>query len=77
MNHGPTLLEVGDDVVTALVAVAEPADELDLERAEERLRLREEELKAQDLKDFQMRAAEVSIEKQIARAQAIRLHRKG
>jgi F-type H+-transporting ATPase subunit epsilon len=70
-------LEVGDDIVTALVAVAEPADELDLERAEERRRLREEELKAQDLKDFQMRAAEVSIEKQVARAQAIRLHRGG
>ena len=68
-------LEVGDDMVTALVAVAEPADEIDLERAEERLRRREEELKAQDLKDFQMRSAEVSIEKQIARAQAIRLHR--
>ena len=29
----------------------------------------------ENLKDFQMRSAEVSIEKQIARAQAIRLHK--
>ena len=70
-------LEVADDIVTALVTVAEPADELDLERAEERRRQREEELRQQDLKDFQMRAAEVSLEKQIARTQAIRLHRGG
>ena len=70
-------LEVGDDLVTALVAVAEPADEIDLERAEERLRRREEELKAEDLREFQLRAAEISVEKQIARAQAIRLHRGG
>jgi F-type H+-transporting ATPase subunit epsilon len=70
-------LEVSDDVVTALVTVAEPADEIDLERAEERRRQREAELREQDLKDFQMRSAEVSLEKQVARTTAIRLHRGG
>ena len=70
-------LEVADDIVTALVTVAEPADEIDLERAEERRRQREEELREQDLRDLQMRAAEISIEKQVARATAVRLHRGG
>lgn len=70
-------LEVADDIVTALVTVAEPADEIDLERAEERRRQREEELRAEDLRDLQMRAAEISIEKQVARVTAARLHRGG
>ena len=77
LAHSGGFLEVEDDVVTALVTVAEPAGEIDAERAEERRRELEEELKERELSDFRQRAAEISIEKQVARITAIRLHRGG
>lgn len=61
-------LEVADDVVTALVRSAEPAHEIDLERAERRRREREDELE-KELSDRHQRHAEASLEKQVIRIQ--------
>ena len=66
---GGGFLEVADGRVTALVQSAESADQIDVERAEARRRAREEELKREQLSEFEMKVAEVSLEKQLTRIQ--------
>lgn len=65
-------VEVADDVVTALVRAAEPAHEIDTERAEERRRERERELDEAELSERRMAVATISLEKQLVRLQVAR-----
>jgi F-type H+-transporting ATPase subunit epsilon len=60
-------LEVAGDQVTALVRSAEAGHEIDADRAEARRAERENELAKDDLAEHEMRVAELSLAKQMAR----------
>ena len=64
---GDGFLEVRDDVVTALVQTAESRESIDVARAQKRKAEREAELKRQGLSEFEMKRAELSLAKQLAR----------
>lgn len=64
---GEGFLEVHDDTVTALVQTAERASEIDVDRARRRKAELEEQIRAGKLGEFELRRAEISLMKQVAR----------
>jgi len=62
-------LEVEDDQVNVLVETAEPADEIDLERARAALGRAEEKLKGLDPKDKNFKIMEAALERALIRIQ--------
>ena len=67
---GEGFLEVHDDTVTVLVQTAERAADIDVERARRRRAEREAQLRADSLSELEMRRAELSLLKQLARLRA-------
>ena len=66
---GDGFLEVHDDQVTVLVQTAEHSSEIDVERARRRKDEVEGRMKGGDLSELEMRRAELSLLKQLARLQ--------
>ena len=64
---GEGFLEVHDDLVTVLVQTAEHSSEIDVERARRRKEEVEGRMKGADLSEVEMRRAEISLLKQLAR----------
>lgn len=62
-------VEVEDDVMTVLVETAEPADEIDLERAKAAMGRAEEALKTLDPEDKQFKVMECALERALIRVQ--------
>jgi len=62
-------VEVEDDTVTVLVETAEPADEIDLERAKAALGRAEEALKTLSPEDKQFKVMESALERAVIRIQ--------
>ncbi len=62
-------VEVEDDTMTVLVETAEPADEIDLERAKAALGRAEEALKRLDPGDKQFKIMECALERALIRVQ--------
>ena len=62
-------VEVEDDTVTVLVETAEPADEIDLERAKAALGRAEEALKTLSSEDKQFKIMEAALERAVIRIQ--------
>jgi len=62
-------VEVEDDTMTVLVETAEPADEIDLERAKAALGRAEEALKKLDPEDKQFKVMECALERALIRMQ--------
>jgi F-type H+-transporting ATPase subunit epsilon len=62
-------VEVEDDSVTVLVETAEPADEIDLERAQAALGRAEEALKSLGQEDKQFKIMEAALERAVIRIQ--------
>ncbi len=62
-------VEVEDDTMTVLVETAEPADEIDLERAKAALGRAEEALKQLDSEDKQFKVMECALERALIRVQ--------
>lgn len=62
-------VEVEDDVMTVLVETAEPADEIDLERAKAAMGRAEEALKSLDPEDKQFKVMECALERALIRVQ--------
>lgn len=64
---GEGFLEVHDDQVTVLVQTAEHASEVDVDRAKKRMAEVEARLKGEGLSEMELRRAEISLLKQLAR----------
>lgn len=62
-------VEVEDDVMTVLVETAEPADQIDVERAKEALKRAEEALKTLSSEDKKFKVMEAALERAIIRVQ--------
>jgi F-type H+-transporting ATPase subunit epsilon len=62
-------VEVEDDVVTVLVETAEPADEIDLERARAAMNRAEQALKSLSPDDKQFKIMECALERALIRVQ--------
>lgn len=62
-------VEVEDDTMTVLVETAEPADEIDLERAKAAIGRAEEALKTLDPEDKQFKVMECALERALIRVQ--------
>ncbi|PLX88555.1 MAG: ATP synthase F1 subunit epsilon [Desulfuromonas sp.] len=62
-------VEVEDDTVTVLVETAEPADQIDLERAKEALGRAEEALKKLSPEDKDFKVMEAALERAVIRIQ--------
>jgi F-type H+-transporting ATPase subunit epsilon len=62
-------VEVEDDVMTVLVETAEPADQIDVERAKEALSRAEEALKTLSSEDKKFKVMEAALERAMIRVQ--------
>ena len=62
-------VEVEDDVMTVLVETAEPADQIDVERAKEALKRAEEALKTLSSEDKKFKVMEAALERAMIRVQ--------
>ncbi len=62
-------VEVEDDVMTVLVETAEPADQIDVERAKEALSRAEEALKTLSSEDKKFKVMEAALERALIRVQ--------
>ncbi|MDH3998226.1 MAG: F0F1 ATP synthase subunit epsilon [Desulfuromonadales bacterium] len=62
-------VEVEDNVMTVLVETAEPADQIDLERAKAALGRAEDALKSLDSEDKQFKVMEAALERAMIRVQ--------
>jgi F-type H+-transporting ATPase subunit epsilon len=62
-------VEVEDDVMTVLVETAEPADQIDVERAKDALKRAEEALKTLSSEDKKFKVMEAALERAMIRVQ--------